>query len=180
MDAQTAGDCKVNQCVFGLAMEVDDDGDVPEDGNDCTIGVCAEGTPSQTNADVDTGLRRGRALKCNGNGQCVDCFVASDCGVDDDCRTFTCDAGVCNEIDTAQGTPLATQIPGDCHAEQCDGNGLIESVIDDADVPADATTCTSDVCLLGVPSNPPVAANTSCDEPPASSATARGAMCSTT
>jgi hypothetical protein len=161
---QTPADCKVSQCTNGLPMDVDDDADLPDDGKDCTVDLCNGGEPSHTNAPADTGCGVNLALKCDGAGNCVDCLAAADCGADTECQQNTCTAGVCGVINVAQGTPLATQTDGDCQLEQCDGNGSTESVDDNADIPADATTCTNDVCVLGVPSNIPVAANTACSE----------------
>src|SRR6202044_1029902 len=64
----------------------------------------------------------------------------------------------------AAGTPTSMQTPGDCHTNECDGMGNVESVIDDTDVPVDGNPCTADVCTAGVPSNPPAAAGTACNQ----------------
>src|SRR5581483_3106157 len=60
------------------------------------------------------------------------------------------------------GTPVITQTSGDCKKSQCDGLGAIAAVADDTDKPVDGNACTQDVCTSGAPSNPPVAAGTSC------------------
>ncbi|MFO0588746.1 MAG: lamin tail domain-containing protein [Polyangiaceae bacterium] len=161
---QKAGDCKVSQCTAGVPMDVADDTDLPDDGNDCTLDICTEGNASHMDAPADTACGANMLLKCDGAGKCVDCTANDQCGTDTECATWTCDTNVCNQHFTAQGTPLAAQTAGDCQVEQCDGNGSTEYAADNADVPADATVCTNDVCVLGVPSNIPVAANTTCDE----------------
>ncbi len=161
---QTPGDCKVSQCTKGLPMDVADDADLPDDANDCTVDVCKEGNASHTNADLDTACGVNLMLKCDGAGNCVDCTVAEQCGTDTECQQHTCTAGVCGVVNTMQGVALADQATGDCQLEQCDGAGSTETVDDNADIPADLTTCTNDVCVLGVPSNIPVSASTPCAE----------------
>ncbi|MEZ4307779.1 MAG: lamin tail domain-containing protein [Polyangiaceae bacterium] len=166
-DTQTAGDCKVNQCDGnGAVEEVNDDLDLPVDNEECTEDLCTDGVPSNPPLAIDSPCGNMGALFCNGNGQCVDCTDPIQCGTDTECQQFTCDAGVCGTVNAAQGVPLATQTDGDCQVEQCDGNGGTEMAEDNADLPVDATTCTDDVCTAGVPSNPPVMANTACAEDP--------------
>src|SRR5262249_49400865 len=80
------------------------------------------------------------------------------------CQTRTCTGGMCGVSNAAQGTPLASQTPGDCLVQQCDGMGGIQSADDNADVPVDGKQCTSDLCAAGVPSNPAVPAGRPCSE----------------
>ena len=72
--------------------------------------------------------------------------------------------GVCGTGPSPMGTPTVIQTPGDCHQSVCDGNGGQMANVDDGDVPVDGTTCTDDVCTLGVASNPPVALGTMCSD----------------
>lgn len=93
----------------------------------------------------------------------AECTVAGDCpDPGNECLERACDGGKCAPSPVAQGTPLAAQSSGDCQTAVCDGNGATTSEADDADVPADGLECTDDVCTAGVPSNPPVAADTAC------------------
>src|SRR4029078_11837659 len=78
---QTTGDCKVVQCNgSGQTMTVNDDTDLPVDGKSCTGDVCTGGTPS--NPNLSTGTVCGTNLMCNGQGACVGCVTAANCGTD--------------------------------------------------------------------------------------------------
>ena len=62
---------------------------------------------------------------------------------------------MCGFSFTAAGSVTASQTPGDCHANQCDGAGNITAAVDNTDVPADdGNPCTGEVCIAGVPSHP--------------------------
>lgn len=152
--AQTAGDCKSKQCDGkGVAADVNDDTDLPNDMKACTDDACVAGVPSNKNTAAGTAC--GANLACDGNGNCAGCATATDCpGADTECQMRTCTAGVCGVSNTPVGTPLVAQTPGDCQAKQCDGAGAIVSKADNADLPADANECTDDICTAGVPSNP--------------------------
>jgi hypothetical protein len=161
--AQTAGDCQVSQCDGnGHTVVVPDNTDLPVDGNLCTGDVCTAGVPS--NPALAAGTACGGLNKCDGAGHCVQCVTAADCpGQDTACETRTCSAtGVCGLDRLQSGTPIAAQIAGDCAIIECDANGAETTVVDDADLPVDGNACTADVCTGGVPSNPPLAANTAC------------------
>ncbi len=163
--AQTAGDCKVNQCDgSGNVVTTNDDTDVARDDQECTDDVCTAGVPSHPARAANSACGTGGLLKCDGAGACVSCTTAADCGADSECQARTCVAGVCGVNNVAKGTALAAQTAGDCKVSQCDGNGGTEVVNADSDVNVDATSCTTDVCTAGVPSNPPVAAGTTCSE----------------
>ena len=74
----------------------------------------------------------------------------------------TCVAGVCGTTFEATGVPIGTQIPGDCHVNECDGLGNVISFVDNTDVPADSDPCTKATCTAGVPSTSAVAMGTAC------------------
>lgn len=96
---------------------------------------------------------------------CASCVSPADCpGSDTACSARTCYAGVCGTAYTAAGTVAATQLPGDCKKLVCDGAGNAVSNADNTDIPNDGNQCTSDVCFAGVPSNPPVALGTACNQ----------------
>jgi hypothetical protein len=161
--AQTAGDCRINQCDGGDAIAANvDDTDLPVDGNPCTDDVCVDGAPA--NPPSAAGTACGVDLVCDGQGACVDCVTAADCpaAANGECATATCTAGVCGFDYQPAGTAVAIQVPGDCHVLQCDGAGSIVDAVADTDVPNDDNACTADVCAEGVASNPPVVAETGC------------------
>lgn len=102
---------------------------------------------------------------CDGNGACTECTVVANCpGTDTECRTRTCVDGVCGFSYAAVGTLVGSQTAGDCQRLECDGSGGIISVDDNTDVFVDGLQCTNDVCVGGVPSNPPVIAGTPCNQ----------------
>jgi hypothetical protein len=161
--SQVAGDCKRSQCDGnGNIQMVTDPSDVFVDGNPCTADLCTDGAPS--NPLLPSGSGCGTGLLCNDAGACVGCRVAADCaGTDSACRVRTCSpAGQCGVSNIAAGTVLATQTPGDCRRDQCDGSGGVATVSDDTDRPVDGNSCTQDLCTSGLPSNPPEPKDTPC------------------
>lgn len=92
-----------------------------------------------------------------------ECVGPADCpGEETSCRFRTCDEQKCGigfvEIDT----PVFEQVDGDCLQVVCDGAGATTTVVADSDVPEDANECTEDVCIDGVPSNPPSPIDSPC------------------
>jgi hypothetical protein len=161
---QEEGDCKENRCNdSGSEVAVEDDSDVPVDGNSCTKDVCTGGIPS--NPPETAGAACGAAGVCNAQGQCVGCVNASDCpGTDTECQTRTCTANVCGFSFAPSGTVVSNQTPGDCKQNRCNGVGGIVAVNFNSDVPVDGNSCTKDVCTNGVPSNPPETSGTTCNQ----------------
>jgi hypothetical protein len=140
-----------------------DDTDIPNDNNPCTVDLCTSGVPSHP--PVAPGTSCGSALFCDGAGVCVSCLLASDCpGSDTECQTRTCTAGACGVLNAANGTVTTSQTAGDCHKNQCDNAGAIVSVVDDTDIPNDNKECTTDTCASGTAANTPVAVDTNCSQ----------------
>jgi plastocyanin len=162
--AQTAGDCKSKQCDGnGVAADVNDDADLPDDKKACTDDACTAGVPS--NKPTAAGTTCGANLTCDGNGNCAGCASASDCpGQDTECQARICTAGVCGTTNTPAGTPLIAQTSGDCQSQQCDGSGAMISVADNVDLPVDNNACTDDICTAGAPSNPNTMAGGVCTD----------------
>ncbi|MBK6807586.1 MAG: hypothetical protein IPG81_01550 [Sandaracinaceae bacterium] len=154
--------------------------DVPaEDGNECTVSACTGTTPVQTPNPLGVPCNTGLDL-CNGNGACVDCLAASDCGFDTFCAQFACVNNTCQQTNTAVGTdlPAGSQAPLDCQVIECDGAGGERSAALNTDVPVDGNACTNDVCTAGAPSNPPTSVNSVCAADGARAATVRASACS--
>jgi hypothetical protein len=84
--------------------------------------------------------------------------------MDNECQARACNATTCGFSFQPAGTPVTTQTTGDCQVNQCNGAGATVSVADNADVPVDGNQCTDDVCTAGVPSNPPKAPSTACNQ----------------
>ena len=161
-----AGTCRRAVCdtSTGTCTAAIDDTNVPDDGNPCTTGVCANGVASE--APVAEGRSCGaNGMVCNATGSCVGCDAAADCpGTDTECATRTCTASTCGFSYSASGTAVAAQTPGDCQQNVCDGAGNVHAVTDDSDTPAASGQCTMGVCTAGVPSQASLPAGTACSE----------------
>lgn len=93
----------------------------------------------------------------------VPCGAAADCpGVDSECQRRTCEGGRCGLDPAPRGRPAAEQVPGDCKARVCDGQGAVIELDDERDAFADGDPCSADVCVAGAPENPPAPATTVC------------------
>ncbi len=164
--AQVAGDCQRTQCdTMGNVAPAADPTDLPNDGDSCTIDTCMGGTPTFTPVMVGTLCGDNGGSVCNATGACVGCNVASDCpgGPDTDCHKRVCNAGVCSVMFVSDGTAVASQPPGDCHQNVCDGQGGVRAALDDSDVNVDGNQCTQDLCSNGTPSNP-ITTGTTCSQ----------------
>jgi hypothetical protein len=157
-----AGDCKGQQCDgSGNIVSVNNNSDLPVDGNPCTTDECSAGTPAHH--PVGSGTACGTGLVCDGATHCVACLSASTCpGTDTECHTRSCVNGACGVSNTAAGTVTTAQVPHDCKRLECNGAGAPFTVPDVGDVPVDGNACTNDVCNGDTPSNPPVTAGASC------------------
>lgn len=92
------------------------------------------------------------------------CQSPSDClGEDTQCRTRTCEGGMCGVLNVPAGTLLTDQVPGDCLEQQCDGNGESTVVPQNTDIPEDGKECTVDACNGGVASNTAKAPGAACN-----------------
>jgi hypothetical protein len=77
---QKAGDCKREQCDgTGNAVAVNDDADVPVDGNGCTGDVCTAGVPSNPALAAGTACNDNGGQVCDGSGMCVMSPPAGSC-----------------------------------------------------------------------------------------------------
>lgn len=165
---QTANDCRKVVCAGnGGTTFVNDDTDLPHDGNPCTKDICTNGMPF--NPPEATGLNCGGSQVCNSMGQCVGCNTVADCvnlPPDDFCKQRTCNNQVCGLAFTPNGTDLPTgQTVGDCKVLECNGMGSVKTSALTSDVPVDNKQCTSDACsIMGVPSNPNLPLYTPCNE----------------
>ena len=166
---QNPADCKQNICNgMGAVSVIFDSTDPLNDGNDCTVDGCSNGSPTHINVLAGgpcSGADKSKTV-CDGGGDCVECVSALSCkGQDTECATRKCTAGACGYDFTAFGTPVALQKSGDCHKSVCDGNGGVTQVVDDSDIQQDGNLCTGDTCSGGVIGHPPIPAGTDCGAP---------------
>jgi hypothetical protein len=161
--AQVIGDCKRKVCDgHGGTQVQNDDSDISDDLNVCTLDGCSNGTPTHV---VQTGMSCGTNGVCNSSGGCVGCNLPADCpGSDDFCKARKCDNGTCGFTFTHQGTALPAdhQTTGDCKTQACDGNGGIEVDPAPNDIVADSNPCTKDLCNGTTPTHPPEDPGTAC------------------
>ena len=151
--AQTAGDCRQNQCDGNGATElVNDDTDVQADATSCTNDICTGGVISHPPVAAGATCSEGTGTKCDGAGACVACVAATDCpGTDGECQQRTCTASACGFNFTAQNTAVTSQTARDCQKNVCNGAGAVTTTNDDTDAPNDNNACTIDSCLAGAP-----------------------------
>ncbi|MFO0756521.1 MAG: proprotein convertase P-domain-containing protein [Byssovorax sp.] len=160
---QAPGDCRKAVCNGGMVTSQNDDGDIADDGNDCTDDTCDMGEAKHLAKPIDTACGPGGTSFCNGNGICVGCNTADQCsGPKDECQQPSCDNGVCGTSFTPMGTPTMSQTMGDCKQNQCDGNGAIVPAADPNDPEDDGNPCTDDACAGDMPTHLPSMINQGC------------------
>lgn len=165
VSSQVAGDCLTAVCdgLGGFTTQVND-GDLPDDNNQCTQDTCTAGVPSNANANAGTACAQGSGTLCDGAGACVECLAANDCGTNTECLAYQCTSGACGTTFTPAGTALLAQTTGDCLTAVCNGAGAVTAVAADTDLPVDGNECTDDVCTNGVASNPATSAGAACTQ----------------
>lgn len=163
--SQTEGDCKERRCDNGKDVDAADPFDVPDDGVECTVGICsASGLP--VNEPLPAGTSCSGSWVCDGKGKCVQCVANSDCTSSGSgtCSTATCEAGSCTSAYVPSGTPLpaSEQVAGDCRVLVCNGSGSTTYQADPLDLPNDNNPCTSDQCVGTSAQHSYMPAGTSC------------------
>lgn len=109
--------CTRDSCQDGSCEHEPLTADGPDDGNACTRDRCAAGVElHEPSTKTPMGCGMFGILVCDAAGQCTQCTAAVDCGTDDACRTWRCDAGVCEALSSPAGTACAGQ-------GVCDGRG---------------------------------------------------------
>jgi hypothetical protein len=124
---QTEADCKVRVCDSeGSAVDQPDDGDTPDDDNDCTTDTCEDGTPGRDFVDRGTRCGEGAETRCDGQGHCVGCTGQRDCPASQGCIGWTCEEGTCTSTTAPAGTPCGETSCQDqlLSSSTCDNNGL--------------------------------------------------------
>ncbi len=165
LNSQVSGDCRKEVCDGSGSVRSDvDDSDVPSS-QACRVARCDNGTAKQDLAPQGTACGEGGSLSCDDTGLCVGCHGAEDCEVPAAvCVHATCVASSCGTVNEGAGTPVE-DLEGNCQKAQCDGNGSVETVDDQNDVPADdGRECTVETCEDGNPVHAPKPAGTACSE----------------
>jgi hypothetical protein len=165
---EISGNCRTATCVDGTPSFDVTDSDLPDDNNDCTNDSCSAG--SVVHASKGDGAPCLGSFFCNSQDQCVGCTTASQCGVNDDCKTFTCVNETCGVANAGVGTPVGAspppgfggQVVGDCKTLICDGAGSATTEENVADHVDDGNECTNDICVNSMPAHPAKPAGTAC------------------
>jgi hypothetical protein len=133
---QISGDCQREVCDgAGAAKLVDDDLDLPDDGNPCTDEACVAGVPYAAPSAALTPCNQDGGALCDGVGHCVGCTADAQCGggvcVDNACVIKTCLDGVKDGAETDVdcggstcvrcGVGKGCALDGDCASAVCSG-----------------------------------------------------------
>ncbi len=133
---QVAGDCKVSVCDGNGATALqNDDADVLDDNNGCTVDTCDNGSPVNLPAPAGTACTDGGVL-CDGNGSCVECVTGADC------MSGVCDQNLCVPPTCADGVVNGNETDKDCGGTDC-------APCVDGYTCAIASDCQSGVCVGG-------------------------------
>ena len=148
---QVDRDCNVQVCVDGVDTKSPDDSDLPVTPTDCDEELCDNGVPGNPPLALDVSCGAPTIKVCDGAGTCVECNSPAQCGIDSDCLKYTCTAGACAAVNVPVNTHVPAQMPEDCHAVACDGNGAVlpQPIVDDNDTKSDNNDCTTDGCTNG-------------------------------
>lgn len=119
-----AGNCKRRVCVAGVAQQLDDNLDTPDDGNDCTDDVCDMGAPGHVPRTEGSACGVNQGLVCNAFGVCVGCNSPANCTPAPFCIEVTCVASQCGTQPRMLGEidPDQSGVPP-CQIRECDGGG---------------------------------------------------------
>ena len=169
VNSQATGDCKKNVCNgSGAQVTINDDTDVPADGNACTMDVCMNGAPSHPSLAANAPCNQDGGTRCNGSRD----------------RSRLRAMHLRRPVRHRHGMPEvhlqrhrsvrhqplpereagpAAQMAGDCKKNVCNGTGGIVPVTDSNDVPVDNNDCTIDICNNDTPSNTPRGAGAPCN-----------------
>ena len=128
----------------------------------CSGGVCGY-TCTVGWGDCDTNSANGCETNLSNNqNNCGSCGTT--CSGGNACSIPICLNNACTLAFLAYGTVIATQTPGDCHTNKCDGSGQIVSYVDDTDLPTATGQCVHAMCSNGVPMMPNIANGTPCND----------------
>ncbi|MBX3130167.1 MAG: lamin tail domain-containing protein [Polyangiaceae bacterium] len=115
VSGQTAGDCQRVQCDgAGSEQSVADNADLPDDGNQCTTGVCTAGAPSQSALPAGTACSQSGGQVCDGAGSCAECVTPAQCPGGGLCVLSVCQPATC-----ADGLQNQDETDTDCGGATC-------------------------------------------------------------
>jgi hypothetical protein len=142
-------------------ITADDFEDPPDPSPPCRTAVCSGGVPM--NVDAEAGTSCGDPpLECDGDGECIGCISAEECGEETECASPLCGGdGVCDPGLVDEGTEVADPA-GNCVRLECSGTSATPmQITDGTDTPADAT-CGTGFCSGSTPMQQPDNQGTPC------------------
>ncbi len=139
---QAIGDCKKILCLADqTTQQENDDTDLPDDKNDCTVDQCDAGTPKHTILETGTACTTGGKV-CDSTGACVGCLV------DDDCPSLVCTGGKCGPASCGDGKKNGNETGKDCGGScgKCPAGEGCKSAADCTTRSCDGTVCLAPAC----------------------------------
>lgn len=115
-----SGNCEKTVCVNGTLTIQNDDSDFSEDGNQCTVDGCSNGSPTHVPGYESNPCGMPGHLCVD--GQCVECAVGAQCpaGIPT-CQKPVCNSGVCGFAAAMEGADCAPA--SGCHDASTCSNG---------------------------------------------------------
>lgn len=123
-------------------MCVDPTTDCPQDANQCIVAICSGGVCSTAFAPPETGCQQKTKGVCDGNGNCVDCLMTSDCTTPATCVNEMCVQPSCND-----GMKNGNETGVDCGGNMCPPCGLQSTCAQNSD--CQSGLCTNGICACG-------------------------------
>jgi hypothetical protein len=164
-EEQVVGDCQVLSCLGEGAVVAQSAPDPDLDTLECTDDICVDGTTNHVPKAPGTPCGNSVATMCDAAGVCTGCTLALDCGIDDECKSYTCTAaGTCTTHYVDPQTRLNKQDPGDCKERICNGQGAVVTITNQTDPPPDPDPmdCLVPVCQGEMPTFQPAPDGQSC------------------
>lgn len=137
---QVPGDCRKTVCDGNGGQRQDvDDTDKPDDGKDCTVEGCQDGTRTDAFAEEGAPCDDAGGRMCDAAGGCLQCKVDADCATDVCLATGKCGPATCKD-NHKNGTETDT----DCGGTICPPCG--DGKVCNADRECTSGACVSFVC----------------------------------
>jgi len=144
---QVPRDCHTNRCDgAGNVVNQVDNTDVPVDGLECSMDVCANGTSSNPPQASGTPCNQSGGVVCNGTGSCVECTTTAQCASK---TQGLCVGEVCQPPSCTDALQNAQETDVDCGGGTCGKCALGKKCVA-------ASDCQSALCTGLVCSAPPV------------------------
>ena len=124
IDCDDGTPCTLDWCHDGACEHLPTAAAAPDDGNACTDDKCTDGVETHEVAPKQNGCGAFNDLQCEATGACSGCTAAQQCGDDEPCRTWRCDAGACATASAPAGTACNNN-------GTCDGRGQCVRCNDD-------------------------------------------------